>query len=65
MAFVLIGTADNKANIDFFNLGAGFPADATPAQVSATYSAALNGVAYTGTFVYPHPLTSHGYGKRF
>ena len=55
-----LGQPTTKANIDFFNLGAGFPADATPAQVSATYSAALNGVAYTGTFVYPHPLVGGG-----
>jgi hypothetical protein len=45
------------ANRDYYNLGAGFPPDSTPAQVSATYSAALNGVDYTGAFVYPHPLT--------
>ena len=45
------------ANRDFYNLGAGFPADSTPIQFSATYTAALNGVDYVGPFVYPHPLT--------
>ena len=47
-----------KINIDFFNLGGGFPADTTPSAVSAKYVAALNGVDYTRTFVYPHPLVS-------
>jgi hypothetical protein len=44
--------------IDFFNLGAGFPADTTPAEVSRRYIASLNGVDYTGPYVYPHPLIS-------
>jgi hypothetical protein len=52
------GQPTTKLNIDFFNLGAGFPADSTPSQVSSKYTAALNGVDYIGTFVYPHPLTS-------
>jgi hypothetical protein len=44
---------------DYHNLGAGFfPADFTPAVVSSIYTAARNGVAYTGTFVYPHPLVT-------
>ena len=47
-----------KLNIDYVNLGGGFPADTTPAVVSSRYTAALNGVAYTGTFTYPHPLVS-------
>jgi len=47
-----------KENVDFFNLGIGFPADTTPAAVSSRYKAALNGVDYTGTFVYPHPLVT-------
>jgi hypothetical protein len=47
-----------KLNIDYFNLGMGFPADATPSAVSSRYTAALNGVAYTGTLTYPHPLVS-------
>src|SRR5947208_888777 len=47
-----------KINIDFFNLGGGFPADTTPSAVSTKYVAALNGVDYTGTFTYPHPLVS-------
>jgi hypothetical protein len=52
------GQPTTKLNIDFFNLGAGFPADSTPSQVSSRYTAALNGVDYVGTFVYPHPLVS-------
>src|SRR4029453_3738871 len=35
-----------------------FPANSTPSAVSSTYTAALNGVDYVGTFVYPHPLTA-------
>ena len=45
-----------QENRDYYNLGIGFPADSTPARVSSIYTAALNGVPYTGTFVYPHPL---------
>jgi hypothetical protein len=41
-----------------FDVGAGFPADTTPTAVSQKYDASLNGVAYTGTFTYPHPLVS-------
>jgi hypothetical protein len=52
------GQPTTKLNVDYFNLGAGFPANTTPAQVSSTYTAALNGVQYTGTFVYPHPLVT-------
>jgi hypothetical protein len=47
-----------KLGIDYFNLGGGFPADTTPSEVSSRYTAALNGVDYTGTYVYPHPLVS-------
>jgi hypothetical protein len=47
-----------KVDVDFFNLGAEFPVDSTPSQVSSRYKAALNGVDYTGTFVYPHPLVT-------
>jgi hypothetical protein len=47
-----------KLGIDFFNLGAGFPPDTTPSEVSSTYTAALNGVDYVGPFAYPHPLVS-------
>jgi hypothetical protein len=47
-----------KEGRDYYNLGAGFPANTTPSQVSSTYTAARNGVAYTGTFVYPHPLVT-------
>ena len=46
------------ANRDYYNLGGGFPANSTPSAVSSTYTAALNGVDYVGTFVYPHPLTA-------
>jgi hypothetical protein len=52
-----------KEGKDYFNLGGGFPANTTPAQVSSTYTAALNGVDYTGTFIYPHPLVSGGGGS--
>jgi hypothetical protein len=52
------GQPTTKLNVDFFNLGAGFSADSTPSQVSSRYTAALNGVDYVGTFVYPHPLVS-------
>jgi hypothetical protein len=52
------GEPTTKLNVDYFNLGAGFPANTTPAQVSSTYTAALNGVDYTGTFTYPHPLVT-------
>ena len=45
------------ANRDYYNLGAGFPPNTTPQQVINTYTAALNGVDYTGPYVYPHPLT--------
>ena len=48
------------ANRDYHNLGAGFPPDTTPSLVSSTYTAAINGVAYVGTFVYPHPFTTNG-----
>lgn len=46
------------ANLDYFNLGNGFPANSTPSAVSAKFVAALNGVDYTGPYVYPHPLVS-------
>jgi hypothetical protein len=52
------GQPTTKLNVDYYNLGAGFPANTTPLAVSSTYTAALNGVAYTGTFTYPHPLVS-------
>jgi len=45
-----------KLGLDYFNLGGGFPGDTTPSQVSSRYGAALNGVNYTGTYTYPHPL---------
>jgi hypothetical protein len=40
---------------DFYNLGMGFPLDSTPSQVSAILIAAVNGVEYNGTYIYPHP----------
>jgi hypothetical protein len=49
-----------KLGLDYFNLGAHFAWDTTPSEVSARYRAALNGVDYVGTFVYPHPLVSGG-----
>ena len=42
---------------DFYNLGIGWPPDSTPQLMATTYTAAVNGVDYTRTFVYPHPLT--------
>jgi hypothetical protein len=54
------GAPDNlpaRENIEYFNLGGGFPANTTPSQVRSRYTAALNGVDYTGTYIYPHPLT--------
>jgi FG-GAP-like repeat len=50
------GNPTEIPNRDYYNLGAGFPANTTPPAVSATYTAALNGVDYVGPFVYPHPL---------
>src|SRR4029453_3726985 len=47
-----------RENVEYFNLGGGFPANTTPSQVRSRYVAALNGVDYTGTFVYPHPLVT-------
>jgi hypothetical protein len=52
------GQPTTKLGLDYFNLGGGFPANKTPAQVSSTYTAALNGVDYIGPFVYPHPLVT-------
>jgi hypothetical protein len=43
-------------NSEFFNLGKGF--SSTPQAVKDKYVASLNGVDYTGDFVYPHPLVS-------
>ena len=44
------------ANRDYYNLGSGFPIDSTPLAVSSFYAAAVNGVQYTGSYCYPHPL---------
>jgi hypothetical protein len=45
-----------RENIEYFNLGGGFPPNTTPLQVRSRYVAARNGVDCTGTFIYPHPL---------
>jgi hypothetical protein len=58
LGYHVAGYPTTKLGVDYFNLGGGFPADSTPAAVSSRYTAALNGVAYTGTFTYPHPLVS-------
>jgi hypothetical protein len=47
-----------KANRDYYDIGIGLAKDSTPTMVSQTYNAAVNGVAYTKPFTYPHPLTS-------
>jgi hypothetical protein len=47
-----------RENFEYFNLGGGFPAGTTPSEVLYRYNAALNGVQYTGTFAYPHPLVT-------
>ena len=52
------GVPTERQGKDYYNLGAGFSADSTPSQVSSIYTAALNGSNYTGTYTYPHPLTS-------
>ena len=52
------GNPTEIANRDYFNLGAGFPANTTPAAVSSTYTAARNGVRYFRPYTYPHPLAS-------
>jgi hypothetical protein len=46
-------------NRDYYNLGKGFTKDTIPTQVKSTYVASLNGVDYTGEYVYPHPLVSN------
>jgi len=52
------GSITAKPNRDYYDLGINLPKDSTPALVSQTYSAALNGVAYTKPYTYPHPLVS-------
>jgi hypothetical protein len=52
------GCPTEIANRDYYNLGAGFPANTTPSAVYLKYTAALNGGNYVGTFVYPHPLVT-------
>jgi hypothetical protein len=53
-----VGQPTTKLDIDYFNLGGGFPSNTTPLAVSSRYTAAVNGVNYTATFVYPHPLVT-------
>jgi hypothetical protein len=48
----------NVQNSTYFNLGKGLPTNGAPSEVTAIYTAAVNGVAYTGTYAYPHPLVS-------
>ena len=43
---------------EYYNLGTGMASNTTPQQVIDTYTAAVNGVDYTGTFTYPHPLVT-------
>ena len=48
-------------NFDYYNLGAGLPANQIPSQVSAAYPASVNGgSAYDHEFTYPHPLVTGG-----
>lgn len=47
-----------KQGRDYYNLGKGLPTNGAPSQVTSIYTAALNGVDYTGPYTYPHPLTS-------
>jgi hypothetical protein len=58
LGYHVAGYPTTKLGVDYFNLGGGLPADSTPQAVRDKYTAALNGVAYTGTFTYPHPLVS-------
>jgi hypothetical protein len=58
LGYHIAGYPTTKLGVDYFNLGGGLPADSTPEVVSSRYTAALNGVAYTGIFTYPHPLVS-------
>jgi len=43
---------------DYYNLGKSLATNGAPAQVTGIYTATLNGVAYTGPYTYPHPLTA-------
>jgi pectate lyase len=54
----LVSGGKPRENLFYFDLGAGFPSNTTPSAVSSRYTAALNGVNYIGTFVYPHPLVT-------
>ena len=59
-----IGSAQEPTFIegrDYINLGNGFPTTGAPQQVKDVYTAAVNGVQYTGPYTYPHPLQS-GFG---
>ena len=46
-----------KEGRDFYNLGNGFAPNSTPSKVSSILTKIINGVAYDGTFTYPHPYT--------
>jgi hypothetical protein len=48
---------------EYVNLGNGFPPDTTPQQVILFYTAAVNGVQYTGPYCYPHPLQGGSCGN--
>ena len=55
------GNPNTREGFDYVNLGAGLPANQIPAQVTAAYSASVNGgSAYTQEYVYPHPLVTGG-----
>ena len=46
--------ANERLNRDYYNLGNGFTG--SPQFLRNTYTAARNGVQYSGTYQYPHPL---------
>ena len=51
-------TKGNTVGADYLALGGGFPANSTPQAVRDALPASVNGVQYSGTFVYPHPLVT-------
>ena len=52
------GAPTEREGRDYYDLGGGFPLNTTPSKISSIYTAALNGVTYTGPYTYPHPLTN-------
>jgi hypothetical protein len=44
--------------VHWHNLGKDMLADTTPDDVRTSYGASINGQAYTGPYVYPHPLVT-------